>query len=504
MDLNEARAVLRLPAGPATRARLTAIAYDSRVVRPGSLFVAVPGFHVDGHRYLNTAIHAGAAAVVVRRDHALQLGSLPVPVLAVEDTRAALSALSAAFYDHPGRALRVLGVTGTDGKTTTSYLISELLEAGGFSTGLMGTVQFKVGPDWRENDTRQTTPEAPEVHQLLAEMRAAGVTHAVVESSSHGLELHKLDDCAYDAAVVTNVGSDHLELHGTTEAYLAAKGRLFALLDEAGPKPGPRYGVVNADHPRSATHMRARTRAEVRSYGIDAPADVYAADLHLDAGGATFALVTPAGARPVRLPLPGRFNVSNALAAATVAWMEGMDLEMIARALGGVYGPPGRMQRVAAGQPFTVVVDYAHTGPALEKVLETLRPLTAGKLTVLFGCAGGRSPERRAGMGSVAAALADYIVLTNEDPHEEDPAAILAAIAAALTSRGRAQGQDFAVIPDRREAIHAALARAQPGDLVLLAGKGHEQSIISGRTKTAWDEVRVTRAELAALGFSAG
>jgi len=483
---------------------ISGIAYDSRRVQPGAVFFAVPGFHVDGHAFVGDAARKGAAAVVVQRERASAVPVVPVPVLAVDDTRPALSAAAAAFYGYPGLSMRVIGVTGTDGKTTTSYLISALLESAGRSTGLMGTVQFKVGSVWRENDTRQTTPEAPEVQQLLAEMRDGGVTHAVVESSSHGLDLRKLEHCAYDVAVVTNVGEDHLELHGTAEAYLAAKGRLFTLLDERRSKGGEVAGVVNADDARSAAHIRQRTSAPVLSYGIDAPADVRAEDLWLDERGATFTLVTPRGRAAVRTRLPGRFNVSNALAAATVAMVEGLSPEEIAAGLAEARGVPGRMERVDQGQPFTVIVDYAHTGPAFEKVLNTLRLLTAGRVIAVFGCAGGRSPERRPGMGGVAARLADFAVLTNEDPHEEEPRAILNDIAAAMRAGGRREGDDFVVIEDRRVGIREAFSRATAGDLVLLAGKGHEQSIVVGRTKTPWDERRVAAETLAGLGYQAG
>ena len=501
IELARLRAALRLPAAEADRGvAITAIAYDSRRVVPGTLFVAIPGFHVDGHDYLDAAIAAGARAAVVERAFVARAGDRPIPLLAVDDTRAALSAVAAAYYDEPGRAMRVIGVTGTDGKTTTTYLISALLESAGHCTGLMGTVEFKVGREWRSNDTRQTTPEALEVQQLLAEMRDAGVTHAVIESSSHGLALHKLDHCFYDVAVVTNVGADHLELHGTPEAYLEAKGRLFALLDASGDKPGTRAGVVNADD-HSAPHLRARTRARVLAYGIDAPADVRAERVALDEGGAAFNLVTPSGRAAVRTHLPGRFNVSNALAAATVAEVEGLSPEQTAAGLARMRGVPGRMERIEAGQPFAVVVDYAHTGPAFEKVLRALRGVTDGRIIAVFGCAGGRSPERRPGMGGVAARLADFSVLTNEDPHEEHPQQILQDIAAALRAAGRREGEDFVLVEDRRAAIRAAFARARPGDLVLLAGKGHEASIIVGRTKHPWDERRVAREELAALGY---
>lgn len=502
MKLARLRAAIgAAPVAGDTTIEVTGIAYDSRRVGPGLLFVAIPGFHVDGHDFIDRAVAAGAAAVVVHRGRAASAAGAGVPMLAVEDTRWALSAAAAELYSHPGRAMRVIGVTGTDGKTTTTYLISALLEAAGRVTGLMGTVDFKVGPIWRENETRQTTPEALEVQQLLAEMRDGGATHAVVESSSHGLELRKLEHCAYDVAVVTNVGADHLELHGTPEAYLAAKGRLFALLDRRGDKPGPAAGVVNADDPHSAAHMRGRTRAPVLAYGIDAPAEVRAEALSLDEGGARFTLATPYGRAAVRTRLPGRFNVSNALAAAAVAQIEGVGLDLIADALGRVSGPPGRMERIEQGQPFTVIVDYAHTGPAFEKVLAQVRALTDGRVIAVFGCAGGRSPERRPGMGGAAARLADFSVLTNEDPHEEEPRRILDDIAAAMRAAGRRDGEDFAVIEDRRAAIREALHRARAGDIVVLAGKGHERSIIVGRTKTPWHEQGVAREELAAMGF---
>lgn len=504
IELARLRAALLLPVDAADAGvYVRAIAYDSRQVRPDTLFVAIPGFHVDGHAYVSAAAAAEAVAVVVQAGAAHAALPVGLPLLTVPDSRAALSTLAAAFYGEPARALRVIGVTGTDGKTTTTYLTSAVLEAGGFRTGLMGTVQHKIGALWRDNASRQTTPEALEVQALLAEMRAGGVSHAVIEASSHGLELHKLDDCAFDVAVVTNVGADHLELHGTPAAYLAAKGRLFQFLDGANDKPGVRAGVVNADDPASAAHMRDRTRAPVLAYGIDAPAAVRAEQVTIGAAATTFTLVAPAGRAEVRLRLPGLFNVSNALAAATVAHIEGLTPATISAALGAIAGVPGRMQRIEAGQPFGVVVDYAHTGPAFEKALRALRAGTAGRLIAVFGCAGSRSPERREAMGAVAARLADRSILTNEDPHEEEPGAILAAIAAALRVGGRREGRDFLSIEDRRTAIRAAFEQARPGDLVLLAGKGHEQSIVVGRAKTPWDEAGVARQELAALGFRA-
>jgi UDP-N-acetylmuramoyl-L-alanyl-D-glutamate--2,6-diaminopimelate ligase len=489
---------------------IAAVEYDSRAVRPGALFVAIRGFHADGHRFLPAAVAAGAAAVVVEREQpaarisassrCTSAAGLGVPVLAVPDTRVALSAAAAAFYREPGRSLRVIGVTGTDGKTTTTYLISAILDAAGHRTGLFGTVAYKVGPEWRENDSRQTTPEAVEVQRLLAEMRAAGCSHAVLESSSHGLALHKLDHCAYDTAVVTYVGADHLDFHGTAEAYLEAKGRLFELLERTAAKPGRRTAIVNADDPRSAVHMRGRTAAPIVSYAIDAAADLRAEAVVLDANGASFTAVSPEDTRPVRIHLPGRFNVSNALAAIAAARAEGVPLATAAAALDRVHGVPGRMERVDEGQPFTVVVDYAHTGPAFAKVLTELRPLTSGRIIAVFGCAGEQSRERRTDMGEVAARLADFSVLTNEDPRREPPEAVIAQIAAAMVAAGAREGERFARVVDRREAIAAAFALARPGDVVLLTGKGHEGSILIGDGRLPWNEREVARAELRRLG----
>lgn len=496
-------AALHLPATAAERrTSVSAIAYDSRAVIPGALFVAITGFHVDGHAFLDDAFRHGAVAAVVNDAWVASDRPRAARLIGVPDTRAALSTLAAAFNGRPAEAMRVIGVTGTDGKTTTTYLISALVEHTGRTTGLMGTVDFKIGPRWQHNDTRQTTPEAVEVQALLAEMRAAGVSHAVIESSSHGLALHKLDDCAYDIAVVTYVGEDHLELHGTRDAYLAAKGRLFELLDRPRRKVGARLAVVNADDPGSERYLRGRTAQPVRSYGLAADAEVRAAQLAMDGSGSTFDLLIGGHQRRVRTHLPGAFNVSNILAAATVAAHEGATVAQIAEALETVRGVPGRMERIDGGQPFAVIVDYAHTGPALAKVVTTLRSLTAGRIIVVYGCAGGRSPERRAGMGGVAARLADLSVITTEDPHEESADAIIAEIAAAMCAAGREEGRDFWRVQDRRSAIRSALRMARAGDIVLLAGKGHESSIIIGREHTPWDERAVAREELAELGYT--
>jgi UDP-N-acetylmuramoyl-L-alanyl-D-glutamate--2,6-diaminopimelate ligase len=475
---------------------LTGIAYDSRAVRPGNLFVAVPGFHVDGTVFVPDALRRGAVAAIVNAS------ATPAPdpsaiVLAVPDTRAALSALASAWYGHPAAGIRTIGVTGTDGKTTTSYLIQAVLEGAGLRTGLFTTVAYRVAGVWQENESRQTTPEALEVQALLSRMVAGGDQYGVLESTSHGLQLHKLDHCEYDLAVFTNLTGDHLDFHGTVDAYRAAKGRLFELLDSAAGKGIEKLAVLNADD-ESSDYMASRTSARAVRYGISRPAEVSADSLELGADGSRFNAHAGTETASVELQLPGRFNVSNELAALTVGWSQGIPLRRCAEALSRWPGVPGRMQRVNAGQPFTVIVDYAHTGASFQKALATLRPLVQGRLIAVFGCAGERGVERREGMGQAAAQGADYSVVTTEDPRGEDPAAIIAQIAEAMSSAGAREGSQFERVLDRREAIARAFALAAPGDVVLLAGKGHEHSIITAAGPIPWDEVEIARQLLAA------
>ena len=488
--------------GAATDPPLIEVTQDSRTVRPGACFVAVPGFHIDGHRFLADAIAAGAAAVVVQGDRRPLWEPLVAPggapIVEVPETRAALADLAAAFHDFPACKMIVVGVTGTDGKSTTCYLISAILEAAGLSTGIIGGVEFKVGPEWRLNTLTQSSPESPLVQALLAEMVGAGVTHAIVESTSHGLALNRLDHCEYDVTVFTGLSDDHLDFHQTREAYLAAKLHLFALLDRAVDKGAPKRGVVNADDSQAAA-FRAATRAPVITVGLQAPAlEVTAENIVARAEGSAFRLRTDAGSVVVDLPLPGLFNVRNALAAAGAARALGIDAERIARGLSTVRGVPGRMERIEAGQPFPVVVDAAATSDAFRAVLSSIRPLVQGRLIVVFGCAGERDPGRRTGMGVVAAEQADYVILTSENPRSEDPAAIVRAIAQAMEGAGRRRGRDFEEEPDRRTAIGRALALACAGDYVLIAGKGAEQSLIYGDQARPWDDRTVARELLTA------
>jgi UDP-N-acetylmuramoyl-L-alanyl-D-glutamate--2,6-diaminopimelate ligase len=482
------------------------LCYDSRAAAADFLFVAVPGTHVDGHEYVGAAAARGATAALVREDRLAAIAAVApegMALLAAADTRPALAHLSAAFYDHPGRKLRVVGVTGTDGKTTTTYLISRLLEAGGYVTGFAGTVDFKVGPRIWSNDSRQSTPESLDIQRLLAEMVVAGVDYAVLESTSHGLALDRLLDCEYDAGVFTNLSGEHLDFHGTIDQYRRDKARLFDLVRAGADKGIPKVAVLNADDPSSA-EMRAHSPEWVVHYGLGESAEVTATDLKLRADGSRYRVRTPAGEAEVRTGLTGPFNVYNALAAIALAGTQGVPVETAAAALAGVTGFPGRMERIDCGQPFAVIVDYAHTPDSLRKVLEVGRSLTEGRLLAVFGSAGERDTEKRPKMGAVAAGLADFFVLADEDPRFEDAAQILEEIAAGARAAGGTEGRDFLRIEDRGAAIAAALERARPGDVVLLCGKGHEGCIIYGAEKVPWDERRAAREVLRGLGYGDG
>ena len=365
---------------------------------------------------------------------------------------------------------------------------------------MLGTVDFKIGDQWQPNDSRLTTPGALEVQRLLAMIRDSAATDAIVESTSHGLELRRLDCCQYDVAVLTNLTPDHLDQHGTFEAYRAAKGRLFEMLGEPTQKTGPRYAVLNIDDP-SYGYFRDHSAASVISYGLSPGADVQAADIELGPVATKFIVRSSDDHFAVELPIPGLFNVSNALAAIAVGLQENIDPAGITRALSRFAGVPGRMQQIDCGQPFGVIVDYAHTGDALRKVLITLRPSTHGRIIAVFGSAGERGHSRRSGMAGASAELADFTILTDEDPRSEDPASIVEEMAAALRAAGRQESGDFICVLDRQLAIDEAVRRAAPGDLVLIAGKGHEQSIEVGGRKLPWDDRVAARHALAVLGY---
>ncbi len=505
--MNIAEALAALPAPEVTGAadgEITAITYNSTEVQPGACFLAIRGKRRDGHAYIGDALRAGALLVV---------GSDPAPAdfpadrvyARVADSRRELATLAAAFAGRPSERMAVIGVTGTDGKTTVTNLVDAILEAGGFRTGLMSTVDFKIAGERSQNNTRFTTLEAPEVQERLARMADARTQCAVLETTSSGLALHRVWAVAYDVAVVTNITSEHLELHGTQEAYWRAKAMLCEAIDPDAVKPGfpgvPKACVLNADD-RSFTYLLDFCRAPVVSYGLSEGADVRAERVELRADGSRFDVRLPNRTRfTVETSLVAGYNVSNCLAAIATGYLFGVAPERMAAALAAFPGVPGRMERIEMGQPFSVVVDYAHTADSLEKVLNVLRPLTTGRLIAVFGSAGDRDRVKRPAMGAVAARLADFAVITDEDPRTEDAMSILREIAGGADAAGAREGEKYRCVVDRRKGIGAAFAMAHAGDTVLLAGKGHEQSIIIGEAKLPWDDRRVARDELRALGY---
>ncbi len=473
--------------------RVTGIQYDSRLVRGGDLFVALRGADFDGHDFVDRAIVAGAAALLVER--AIETN---VPQIIVADSRAALAPISSQFFGHPGRELQTIGITGTDGKTTTSYLVDHILRSAGLVTGLIGTVGIQIGPDVSYSLPHQTTPESNLIQGYLREMVKRDVTHAIIEATSHGLAMHRLDTVNFDIAGVTNMTHEHLEYHGTVEQYWRAKGLLVERVAAGG-------GVVvlNADDPGAMSAVPYATGAtQVRTSSLGKPVDITASNVQIRADGTSFQLSIGADVVDIDMPLIGGFNVDNALIAIGICRAAGVALDGIARALSTATGVPGRMQVIDEGQPFTVVVDYAHTPESLSKILGLLRSIQAGRIVVVTGSAGERDPGKRPLQGAACAALADVSIFTNEDPRNEDPGSIIDAIASGAAQRGGVEGATYHRIIDRREAISRAFALANPGDMVLLAGKGHEQSIIIGYDHTPWDEALVARELLAALRLS--
>ena len=468
------------------------VRHDSRTVRPGDLFVCVPGHRLDGHDYAPAAVAAGAAALVAERGRGEALRALGAPVVEVASPRRALSAIAAAHEGHPSRRLTVVGVTGTNGKTTTSLLVHAAIEAAAGSAGLINTVETRVGGEASANGTRMSTQEAPAVHGLLASMAEAGDRYAVIEATSHGLALDRLADVEFDVAALTNLGEDHLDFHGSLEAYAAAKMRLFAQLGATADEAASRRAVLNADDPAWRRFAEA-TRAPVLTYALDAVgADVTARGIDDVGDGSTFELAAPGASLQAQVRMPGRFNVANAAAAFAAAVALGLDPWLASVGIAQCPGVPGRLERIMTA-PIGVVVDYAHTGEALAGVLELLRGLTDGRLIAVFGAAGERPGERRRGMGEAAARRADYAVLTEEDPRSEPPDAIVDDIARAMIAAGAEEGRRFERVPGRRDAIARGIALAEAGDVVLIAGKGHEPTIERADGPHPWDDRRVAR-----------
>jgi UDP-N-acetylmuramoyl-L-alanyl-D-glutamate--2,6-diaminopimelate ligase len=479
-------------------AEILRVTSDSRRVEPGDLFVAIRGAAHDGAEYARDAIERGAVGVLAEEPL-----SLPpeVAMVVASDARQALADVASALHGRPSEQLRLVGVTGTDGKTTTSQLIGHVLAAAGRKVGWMTTVDVRIRDDIERNPFGYTTPEAPEIQETLARMVDAGVEDAVVEVSSHALALERVRDCVFDAAVFTNLAPEHLNFHHTVEEYTKAKARLFEMLDSPTRKRWPRMGVVNADDPASMT-MVAASPAGIVSYGLNTPADVMADRIELGIGGSRFQLITPVDQVHVSTRLVGRHNVYNWLAAAAVTLGWGIDLQAVVDAASTATGPAGRLERVRRGQPFEVIVDFAHTPQALESTLSALRAFCDGSLYVVFGMPGGRDASNRPRMGELAAQHADYFVVTTDDPLHEEAADIAEQILVGARKAGARRGEHYDVELDRRSAIASLLARAEPGDVVLLAAKGHEQRQLIGDRVEPWSDVGTATDLLAAMGFA--
>ncbi|MDE3039466.1 MAG: UDP-N-acetylmuramoyl-L-alanyl-D-glutamate--2,6-diaminopimelate ligase [Nitrospirota bacterium] len=462
-----------------------AITDDSRAVTVGSLFVAVKGERVDGHGFVEQAIKAGAVAVIAQAP----VASGPLPFVLVVDSRKALGLLGSRFYGDPSARLKMIGVTGTNGKTTTTYLCKALLEGIGRRVGLIGTVGYQIGQEIFP--ASHTTPGALDLQTLLAKMVESGLTAAVMEVSSHALALDRTSGCEYDVAVFTNLTQDHLDFHHTMDEYFEAKLRLFTGL-AGGQKAGKR-AIVNVDDPCGAAILAA-CPVPVWSYAIQSQADLKAEGVRLSLAGTTFTAATPAGSFTVESRLVGEHNVYNLLGAIGVALHDGATIDQIREATAHITNVPGRFERVFSGQDFTVVVDYAHTEDALVRLLTAAQALKTDRIITVFGCGGDRDRGKRPKMGRAAVEYSDVVVLTSDNPRTEDPMAILREVEVgvrdALERRSHVQ---YRLVPDRREAIAAAIREARRGDMVLIAGKGHEDYQIIGTKKFHFDDREVAR-----------
>ena len=487
-----------------TAIAVEALTSDSRQVRAGSLFVGYRGVAVDGHDFVSQALANGAAAIVAERI----LPGLSVPLIVVPDGREALAYLAAAWHGFPARKLTVVGVTGTDGKTTTCNLLHSILTAAGRRAGLVTTVNAVIGQRVLDTGLHTTTPDAPDVQHYLAEMVEAGLEIAVLEATSEGLAQQRVSACEFDVAVVTNVTHEHLYFHGSLEAYQQAKAKLFHHLSSGYRKPGvPKVAVLNADDD-SYRYLRPIPADRQLAYSIEGAhqgggADIVATDLRRSPADTRFTVQSPEVDFELWTMLVGDYNVSNILAATSAALALDVPVAAIQQGIWEVKGIVGRMERVDEGQDFTALVDFAHTPNALQRALETARTLTRaaglltkGRVIAVFGCAGERDVKKRAWMGEISARLADVTVMTAEDPRRESLEAILDEMARGAEGAGAVLGETYYRVPDRAEAIQFAVDLARPGDLVICCGKGHEQSMCYGTVETPWSEHEALRAAL--------
>lgn len=453
---------------------ITDITADSRIVQPGSLFIALKGVHVDGHTFLSKAAEAGAAAALVE-DVPSEIPE-GLTLLQVKDVREAMEIVAPFFFDYPGKTMRMIGVTGTNGKTTSTNIIRQVLKSAGYKCGMIGTINVLI--DEESVVSHNTTPDVVDLQKFLYRMKEAGCQYVVMEVSSHALALKRVAGIEYDTAVLTNITEDHLDFHKTMEAYRDTKSLLFEHLTD-GEKPN-KTAVFNADEPASNV-IEARTKAPYLTYGMGKENDIFPIAYEVGAKGMHLCLHTPAGDMDLHLNITGKFNVYNVMCAVGALLAEKIDKSEIEKVLNGFAGVPGRFQLVEAGQPYTVIVDYAHTPDGLENVLNTARLITKGRLWAVFGCGGDRDNKKRPIMGGIALNLADDVVVTSDNPRSEDPEKIIDQIEVAL--KPVPEGKTVTRIADRKEAIHYALAHAGDNDVIMIAGKGHENyQILKDRT----------------------
>jgi UDP-N-acetylmuramoyl-L-alanyl-D-glutamate--2,6-diaminopimelate ligase len=471
---------------------IVGITYDSRRVTPGMLFVAMPGNRVDGHSFIPNAVDRGAAGIIYQKN-----GIVPTRAtrIKVADAREALAQAAAVFYDYPSTKLKIIGVTGTNGKTTVAFMVKQILEAAGIKSGLLSTIRYEIGE--RVIPAQRTTPESLEVQQMMAQMVRAGCKACVMEVSSHALVQKRVLGVEFDVAIFTNLTQDHLDYHRTMEAYFEAKTRLFTDLKSACKRGA---AVINIDDPLGS-QLQEKSRLEVLlTYGLDQSAQLRATQVELGRGGTRLVMETSAGPMRCLLPLLGRHNIYNAMAATGAGLVLGLNPRCIVEALHTMPPVPGRLEAITQGQPFAVLVDYAHTDDALRNVLNTLREITPGRLLLAFGCGGNRDAGKRAKMGKVAAELADYTMMTSDNPRKESAVAIAQQIEAGYL---QVRTDGYQVELDRRRAIEDIVRMARPGDTVLIAGKGHETYQEFEDTIIPFDDRVYARETLENLGYTA-
>lgn len=497
IDLFSSIPVDRLTGGDLPEIPITGIVSDSRAVKPGNIFVALTGGVTDGHQFIPSAIKNGAAVVVGSET----ISGLKVPFIQVENTRETLAYLSAAFFSFPGRNMTMIGVTGTDGKTTTANLIFQILLKAGINAGIISTVNALIGDEVVDTGFHVTTPEAPDVQRYLSRMFNAGLSHVVLETTSHGLAQHRVTGCAFDIGVVTNITHEHLDYHGNYEGYREAKSRLFDELAITPEKPqgNPRLAILNFDD-QSFEFLNNRVKVGKKNYSLSKGADIWAEDIEYDHAGLHFTAVSPTFRQRVDSCLVGAYNISNCLAAlAATIWGCGIEPEIAVQGIKELKGIPGRMERIDLGQDFIAVVDFAHTPNALQKTLQAARQMTEKRVIAVFGSAGLRDREKRKLMAEISAKLAEITIITAEDPRTESLDEILQEMVDAAVRAGGIEGKTVFRVADRGEAIRQAAHIAQTGDIVLSCGKGHEQSMCFGDIEYAWDDRIAMRSILAEM-----